>query len=748
MIVGTQGCSSDSKDTGDKIPNSSDMEVGSDTGTDGVQSDREETESGTDTTSSDEGTAASDESSDVETDSSSEVSTDGDGGVSEDTDTDTFEVETGSDTFEDTTGLGTDTSDWSSDSATSDTDADTIDNEVHRLCFDDCLDFPDAPILESELDAEDIAVFEDPGNFTEPGPCIVEPQLSDGDLPGALFPSDWLRPRFRFVPGGKEDLFEIRLHADREKYDLIVYTRDTTWVMPETIWAGLTETALDEPITVTIRGVNSLYPETPSGSQGTFQIAPVKAGGELVFFSAVSPKVTPDSAKLSGLVVGEEASFDVLTVNDVGDRNILESSGLTERKASYGVEAGYVQCVGCHAAVPGGTTVAFTDHWPWSVVLSSIENDGAEETAAGGVPSFLSRGAEDLLNQPWLGMSAFSKAHFNENEKVLITSYGERYTDNGGNIGYTPTIPAKDVLAWFDLMTDVSVYVSPDYPGDIAAERNRLVEDAFGIGFGLLSLYGETLSAVSPDWSHDGSTIAYTAASKTQDGRISGGTLQTDVDIHVVPYNDGLGGTVSCVQGACEKSAAEYYPTFSADDKLLAFNREADFRAMKTVFTQFDFPLNSIDVDGSVEDVYYRPHAEIFIVPSTGGTPMRLAANDPPRCTAQTSPGIINSRPRWSPDVKTTPAEFGSERSVYWIVFSSARAYPEQFILEADKYSPKDTRASQLYIAAVVRNEATGEYVTYPSVYIWNQAKDTSNLTPSWNDFKIVAPSNKQLHTK
>ncbi len=96
------------------------------------------------------------------------------------------------------------------------------------------------------------------------------------------------------------------------------------------------------------------------------------------------------------------------------------------------------------------------------------------------------------------------------------------------------------------------------------------------------------------------------------------------------------------------------------------------------------------------------------------------------------SPGVINSRPRWSPAVTESPESFGKRRSFYWLVFSSARSYPEQFIVEANQYSPKDTRSSQLYVAAVVRDESTGEYTSFPAIYVWNQEKHASNLTPAW----------------
>ena len=71
------------------------------------------------------------------------------------------------------------------------------------------------------------------------------------------------------------------------------------------------------------------------------------------------------------------------------------------------------------------------------------------------------------------------------------------------------------------------------------------------------------------------------------------------------------------------------------------------------------------------------------------------------------------------------------------MVFSSARQYPEQFIVPISGFSPPDTRSSQLYMSAIVRDEYTGEYTSYPAIYLWNQETRSSNLTPAWDNFKI-----------
>jgi hypothetical protein len=561
--------------------------------------------------------------------------------------------------------------------------------------------------------------FGDANDFdAKAGPCVVEPQLSNGDVPGSLFPNNWLRPRFRWVPAGNEDVWQIRISVPNQKYALVAYTTRTVWALPKDIWQGLARSSADTTITVTVRGVSSRAPKKPSGTRGDFAIAPAEARGKLVYWAATSSEVRPETSKLAGFDVGDESVIDALTVPGVNEGGILNAGG-RELRGKYddpkGVPAGHVQCIGCHVSTPDGGAVAFTDHWPWNSVLASVE-----EASVGKLPSYVTPGAALLLNQPWLGMQTFSKAHFSAGDRLLVTVYSPRNADRGG-VGFADGAPYPshhDGLAWFDLETTATFLPGDSSRGDAQQQLNDQVRAQAGQAFGLLSLTGETRSAAAPHFSHDGKRIVYTSADTTQDGRLS--SNNQEVDLHIVPFADRLGGAVTPLKGAAEPGVAEYYPNFSADDSLVAFNRVAK-------------------IDGGA--MYYRPDGEVFVIASDGGKPVRLAANDPPACTAQKSPGVINSWPKWSPaafSVMSSNPEFGPPpRTFYWLVFSSARAYDGQFQLPKSQSSPSDTRSSQLYVTAVIRDLTNGNLLTYPAIYLWNQDPKTSNLTPAWDEFKI-----------
>ncbi len=572
---------------------------------------------------------------------------------------------------------------------------------VAASCTQGCAVFPAAPLTANvngkAVPGDAATRFGSADDFDSAGgPCIVEPALAVGSTPGALFPANWLRPRFRFRPGKPtDDLFELRLHAQSLASDLVVYTTDTTWALPAELWKGLAGAALDQPITVTVRETSSTTKSRPSGSRGTFRIAPVNAGGTMVYWATTSSEVTPTTNKLAGFRVGDEGVVDALTVPEVQVTDLVAAGGGDLRNNNKGVPPGHVECIGCHVSTPDGDAVGFTDHWPWNDVVASIA-----PSSVGAAPSWLTPGAAMLLDQPWLGMMSFSKSHFSAGDRLAITSYQKRGTDVGFNDAANQ---GGDRIAWFDLETSASVPWTQGQPDP----TNAAIKAALGTAWGFVALDGEARSAVTPSFSHDGSKIAYTSASATQDGRIGD---NAETDIHVVPFANRAGGAVVPLAGASTSGVSEYYPAFSADDRLIAFNR-------------------ALSTSGKI---YYRPDAEINVVSESGGTALRLAANDPAECSGEKSPGVINSWAKWSPSVVSVGG-----KSYYFLLFSSARDYPGTHKVPANQYSPSDTRASQLYMTAIVVDDATGALTTYGAVYLWNQDPTTSNLTPAWDAFNI-----------
>ena len=225
-----------------------------------------------------------------------------------------------------------------------------------------CTDFeppttPMNPMFATGVQTTDAGKFGTPSGS---GPCVTEPE------DGALFPNNWLRPRVR-VPGNT-GVMKITFHADMETMDLVVYASGEHWELPKDIWMALAKHIVGQDISVTV--------QLPTGGTTTvaFQVAPVGAGGSMVFWS-IDPKtvgknlanattyptasITNDSY-LDGFAVGDDTTISLstnkpaLSILDV-KQQVTKQDGSTQGS----------HCIGCHTGTPDGDYVAFVDSWPW-----------------------------------------------------------------------------------------------------------------------------------------------------------------------------------------------------------------------------------------------------------------------------------------------------------------------------------------------------------------------------------------------
>jgi hypothetical protein len=287
------------------------------------------------------------------------------------------------------------------------------------------------------------------------GPCLIEPES------GALYPRNWLRPRFRWIAPAGQNLFEVRVHVANQANDLVAYTTLSQWTMTDTIWAALHEDSYDQPMTVTVRGGvlngNALTGVAKSAT-ATAAIAPVQAPGSIVYWT------TSNGTALKGFRIGDETVEEVLT-----PAQVQQPMGTT--------------CVGCHTATPDGIYASFSIlPGPWPNALANIQ-PGQQ-----GLPYPLGAGAAAFLASSTFGINTFSRGHWAAGDHVEISMYQQ-----------------TSELVWIDL--DGAQMATSWGKLALTGDPQQTAGGAAG----------------APSWSHDGNTIAYVSLPNSQDGRLNNG---------------------------------------------------------------------------------------------------------------------------------------------------------------------------------------------------------------------------------
>lgn len=584
-------------------------------------------------------------------------------------------------------------------------------------------------ILEPECDSDCLG-FSDPSNGSEPWVVVdgvSAAEQSELDAPaalplcvsepakGTLFPAAWTRPRFAFSGGGTTA--KVVLTTARMRHPLTIYSAKLPVLLPQEAWDALSRSVYGEDITYTITSGGAT-------ATGTFQIVPVAAAGSMVFWGSTGTKPGETTNALYGFGVGDEGVIRAMYPGDIGGTAISDNANLRNKDNDTD---GHSTCVGCHASTPDGAAVASMDDWSWNLRIYSIEED-----TAGEAPEYLTGAGAALLSMTWLGGPTFSAGDWATGARRMVTTWSERVlTENDFWRSHDGSVLSNDPtqLVWMDLAApdevpvDISRVTPKDYENQNQALQ-RAVAGMRGTGWDVIAREGDSNYPVLPDFSHDGKTIVYTSTDLPQDGRVGGAS---EVDLYVVPFNDGAGGDAEPVKGA-DTSDFEYYPDYSPDDALIAFNKVAKFATNPSREDSFDH-------------VYYRPDSEIYVIPSDGGTATRLVSND--AVCEGTTGSLYNSWAKWAPSHATDKS---TGRTYYFLIFSTARHSP----FEIDRGSGRKSPASQLYMTTVIR-EDDGTITSSPAIYLWNQRNLvtgsgnsaeisellTNNVTPAWDQFQI-----------
>jgi hypothetical protein len=170
-----------------------------------------------------------------------------------------------------------------------------------------------------------------------------------------------------------------------------------------------------------------------------------------------------------------------------------------------------------------------------------------------------------------------------------------------------------------------------------------------------------------------------TGTNNLDDNHFVGGQLVT------YPVDGGsLGAPTALVGGTGEN---DYYPAWAPDDAVVVFNR--------------------VTGDGGLgDDAFSNPRAEIWALPMSSASPVRLTGLESAGVTNDAmhpfpSGGLTNSWPRFSPFVQMYKG-----KKLYWVTFSSTRDYGLR-----------------------VQNQVTGEINCYPPESPLNACSGKQQLT-------------------
>ncbi|MBM4386588.1 MAG: hypothetical protein FJ088_02550, partial [Deltaproteobacteria bacterium] len=315
------------------------------------------------------------------------------------------------------------------------------------------------------------------------------------------------------------------------------------------------------------------------------------------------------------------------------------------------ISKGLGMCIGCHSVSPDAKAVAVS-HFVGSGFTSMTM--GIYEPLTGKTPPYVHKDAVTLLGAGPTILASFSPKYWTEIDKRIVVPHAKS------------SLNVSTKLISVDLLT---------------GKYEEIVKG------------GDTGQHAFPTWSNSGEWVVYTSGKNL--GMGFGGEIPTA--LYKVLYNDGKGGFAMPLTGADVPNMLQYYPVFSPDDKFIVFNRATE--------NGKDCPVNLLSDPNNPGSggTYDNCYAELFIIQSEGGMPVRLDA-----ANGESSPGVANSWP-------TFGIVMGK---YYWLAFSSRREYG--FLHTGKNNQPP---APQVWITAVDREKLIdwGKDPSTPALWLPNQ---------------------------
>jgi len=269
---------------------------------------------------------------------------------------------------------------------------------------------------------------------------------------------------------------------------------------------------------------------------------------------------------------------------------------------------------------------------------------------------------------------------------------------NGKKISVGLDIPAPAPYKVFDVATRALIYqqgstfggganfftFSPDATQIVTSNAITLVLRNATTGAAITDPLASP--GAQPDWSPDGSKIVYAKPATTPPcfGGFCGATGVDSASLELLKITSGKWGPYKSLVPFAGKN--NFYPAFSPDGSLVAFNQSA-----------------------SNQNSYDSKDAKVFVVGGEGGTPIVLG---------KASTGG-DSWPKWTPVVQKYKGG-----QLLWITFSSRRQYGLRL---------EDGKTAQIWMTAIDLTKAkAGVDPSYPAFWLPFQDVASGNHIAQW----------------
>ncbi|MBA3818264.1 MAG: PD40 domain-containing protein [Deltaproteobacteria bacterium] len=277
--------------------------------------------------------------------------------------------------------------------------------------------------------------------------------------------------------------------------------------------------------------------------------------------------------------------------------------------------------------------------------------------------------------------------------------------------------PAKTAFASWN--PDGSKYVGVYAFAGTPSHDLMLFDGSTGAQTDVISVGATAARSTShPDWSADGSSIAFVRAGQAHEGGVNNQRFYQGA-VEVVKQQ--AGGTFGAAQTLVPAQAGKnrYYPAFSPDSKLLAFNEST-------------CPTGTAHIDCNADS---DPTATVFVVkPEAGAAPIALArANAPGKTDTRTA--LTNSWPKWAPFESQRTTTAGSR--LVWMTFSSSRNVGLR--TPPAGASGESASGTLLWMVAIDPERAlAGADPSYPAFALPFQDVTSSNHIAQWTKEIVV----------